>query len=96
MPCRDHDEKQDSLNIGNFIELLKFHAEGGIDVEDVVLDNAPKNCQIIAPSVQKDIINACAKGTTKAIIIDISDECFAILADESADISDKMQLNHCL
>ena len=96
MPCRGHDEKQDSLNRGNFIELLKFHVEGRADVEDVVLHNAPKNCQMIAPSIQKDIINACAKETTKAIIAEICDECFAILVDESADISDKEKLSDFL
>ena len=81
MPCLVHDEKQDSLNRGNLIELLKFHAEGRPDVEDVVLDNVPKNCQMITPSIQKEIINACAKETTKAIVTEIGEECFAILAD---------------
>ncbi|XP_057529747.1 uncharacterized protein LOC130808284 [Amaranthus tricolor] len=78
------------------IELLKFHAKGRSDVEDVVLDNAPKNCQMIAPLILKDIIIACAKETTKAIIAEIGDECFAILADESTDISDKEELSVCL
>ena len=96
LPCRGHDENQVSLNRGNFIELLKFYAKGRPDVEDVVLDNAPRNCQMTGPSIQKDIINACAKETTKAIIAEIDDECFAILADESADISDKEELSVCL
>ena len=93
---RGHDENQDSLNKGNFIELLKFYAKGRPDVEDVELDNAPKNCQMTALSIQKDIINACAKETTKAIITEIGDECFTILSDESADISDKEELSVCL
>ena len=61
-----------------------------------MLDNAPKNCQMIAPLILKDIIIACAKETTKAIIAGIGDECFAILADESTDISDKEELSVCL
>ncbi|KAK8666047.1 hypothetical protein V6N13_006199 [Hibiscus sabdariffa] len=49
-----------------------------------------------APSIQKDIINACAKETTKAIIEELDDGLFSILADESADISDKEQMSLCL
>ena len=49
-----------------------------------------------ASSIQKDIINACGKETTKVIIVEISDECFSILSDESADISDKEELSICL
>ena len=68
IPCRGHDEKQESLNMGNFIELLKFYAEGRLNVEDFVLDISPNNCQMTSPSIQKDIINACAKETTKAFV----------------------------
>ncbi|XP_021728312.1 uncharacterized protein LOC110695383 [Chenopodium quinoa] len=49
-----------------------------------------------APTIQKQIMNACARETTKAIIEEIGDGFFAILADESADISDKEQLDLCL
>ena len=49
-----------------------------------------------SPTIQKDIINACAKETTKAIIDELGSDFFAILADESADISDKEQMALCL
>ncbi|XP_057515164.1 uncharacterized protein LOC130796782 [Amaranthus tricolor] len=96
MPFWGHDEEQESLNTNNFIELLKFHAEGRPDIEDVVLENVSKNCQMTALSIQKDIINACAKETIKAIVEEIGDECFAIIADESVDISGKEELSVCL
>nr|XP_017227202.1 PREDICTED: zinc finger MYM-type protein 1-like isoform X2 [Daucus carota subsp. sativus] len=47
-------------------------------------------------SMNKDIINACAKETTKAILEELDGGFFAILADESADISDKEQMALCL
>ncbi|XP_057248263.1 uncharacterized protein LOC104904219 [Beta vulgaris subsp. vulgaris] len=47
-------------------------------------------------SLSRDIINACAKETTKAILEDMNGGFFAILADESADVSDKEQMTLCL
>ncbi|XP_010675554.2 uncharacterized protein LOC104891545 [Beta vulgaris subsp. vulgaris] len=93
---RGHLENSDSLNQGNFLELLKFHAKDRLDVEKVVLENAPGNCQMTAPCIQKDIIHACAKETTKVMLDEIGHDFFAILADESADISDKEQMALCL
>ncbi|XP_021765848.1 zinc finger MYM-type protein 1-like [Chenopodium quinoa] len=91
-PARDHDESVHSNNRGNFLEILKFHAMDRVDVQNVVLENAPQNCQMIAPSIQKQIINAYARETTKAMIEEIRNDFFAILDDEFADIVDKEQL----
>ncbi|XP_057250688.1 uncharacterized protein LOC130591398 [Beta vulgaris subsp. vulgaris] len=96
LPARGHKENETSSNRGNFVELLKFLASEKEDVAKVVLDNAPGNCQMTAPSIQKDIINACATETTKAIMKELDGDFFTILADESADISDKEQLALCL
>ncbi|XP_063939295.1 uncharacterized protein LOC108219344 [Daucus carota subsp. sativus] len=46
--------------------------------------------------VEKDIIHACAKETTKSILEELNDGFFAILVDESADTSDKEQMALCL
>ncbi|XP_048498208.1 uncharacterized protein LOC104891174 [Beta vulgaris subsp. vulgaris] len=45
-----------------------------------------------SPPIQKDIITCCAKETTKCIIEELGDDYFAILADESSDVSQKEQL----
>lgn len=71
---RGHDESDESNNRGNFIELVKTVATLNDDIDKVVLGNAPKNLQMIAPSVQKEIVNACAKETTKAIIEELGDD----------------------
>ncbi|XP_021759167.1 zinc finger MYM-type protein 1-like [Chenopodium quinoa] len=96
LPQRGHDESESSSNRGNFLELLKFLATENFDVRQVVLENASGNSQMTSPTIQKDIINACAKETTKAITDELGSDFFAILADESADISDKEQMALCL
>ena len=61
-----------------------------------VLDNAPGNCTLTSPDIQKQIIHCCAIETRKKIIEELGDEPYAILADESSDISHKEQLAFCL
>ena len=92
LACRGHDESEKSLDKGNFLELLNWLAENFVDVRDVVLKNAPKNCKLTAPKIQKDILNCCAKETTRLIIEDLGGEYFAILADESSDVYENEQL----
>ena len=43
-----------------------------------------------------DIIECCAMETTRKIIEDLGDDNYAILADESSDVSHKEQLSLCL
>ncbi|XP_021724337.1 zinc finger MYM-type protein 1-like [Chenopodium quinoa] len=88
LPFRGHDEKESSLNRGNFISLLTLLLEHDVEYSKVVFKMAPGNYQLTSPGIQKDIIHACAKETTKAILED--------LADESVDVFDKEQLVLCL
>ncbi|KAL6518995.1 hypothetical protein OROHE_017419 [Orobanche hederae] len=96
LPARGHNESETSLNRGNFLELLKCFANRDAEVKKVVLENAPQNCQMICPDVQKDIINCFANLTTKMLLEELDGDLFSILADESADIVDKEQLALCL
>jgi hypothetical protein len=93
---RGHDETKDSLNKGNFRELLAWLAGNFEEVNLVVLENAPQNCQMIDHKIQKQLIDACAHETIKFIIDELGDECFAILADESSDAYLQEQLALCL
>ncbi|XP_042041372.1 zinc finger MYM-type protein 1-like [Salvia splendens] len=93
---RGHRENSESLNRGNFLELLKWLRTHNEVVSKVTLENAPRNCQLISPTIQKDIINCCAKETTKRIVEELGVDYFAILADESSDVSQKEQLSLCL
>ncbi|KAK9705060.1 hypothetical protein RND81_07G030800 [Saponaria officinalis] len=93
---RSHNEKETSLNRGNFIELLKFLAQHDQNIAKVVLENAPKNCILASSKIQKQIVNACAMDTTMKIVKELDGNFFGILADESADIADKEQMALCL
>ncbi|WVZ90140.1 hypothetical protein U9M48_036470 [Paspalum notatum var. saurae] len=86
-----HDESHTSSNKGNFLELadwLKMRDEGAKNI----LDNASRNNFLTSPYLQKDMCEACAKQTTKAILDEIGDKKFSILVDESHDSSIKEQM----
>ncbi|CAN1121649.1 Zinc finger MYM-type protein 1 [Linum perenne] len=79
LPFRGHDESEESNNRGLFLSLLEFYVSDIEHVKSVVLENAPKNQQMIFPDIQKDIVHALAIETKKLITTDIGDDFFAIL-----------------
>ncbi|GMP55747.1 hypothetical protein CsSME_00020477 [Camellia sinensis var. sinensis] len=89
---RGHDESNDSSSKGNFLELLQFLVDHNESINEVVLKNTPKNNKLCHPNIQKDIANAAASETTNAIILDLGNEYFSILVDESRDVSIKEQM----
>ncbi|XP_075075161.1 uncharacterized protein LOC107759905 [Nicotiana tabacum] len=91
-PFRGHDEREDSEYKGPFLELLEWHGDMHPDVKKVILRHAPQNDMMICPTIQKEIVETCAKETTKAIIEDLGGDFFGILVDESKDISHKEQM----
>ncbi|KAM0905713.1 hypothetical protein ACQ4PT_017227 [Festuca glaucescens] len=93
---RGHDESEDSLNKGNFLELLNWLARNFEEVDKVVLNNAPQNCKMTHHDIQHELINCCAQETTKIVIEDLDGGQFAILADESIDVYQNEQLDVCL
>ncbi|XP_009628742.2 uncharacterized protein [Nicotiana tomentosiformis] len=70
-PFRGHDESEESEYKGGFLELLKWHGDRHLDVGRVILRHAPQNDVMICPTIQKEIVEACAKETTKVIIEDL-------------------------
>jgi hypothetical protein len=71
---------------------LRFLAKHNEKIDKVVLENAPKNYQMTALDIQKEIAHATANETIDIILKDLGDLPFAILVDESCDISVKEQL----
>ncbi|XP_050115692.1 uncharacterized protein LOC126593642 [Malus sylvestris] len=93
LPFRGHDESDTSNNRGNYLELLQFLADHDEKIKEVVLENASGNLKLIAPSIQKDIVNSCAFETIKAIMKEVKEsKFFSIMVDESHDISTKEQM----
>jgi Domain of unknown function (DUF4371) len=82
---RGHDETPSSSNRGNFLELLNWYKERKLEVAKVLYENAPGNNQIISPSIQKEMVKACAEETSLVIINEFGDKLFVVLIDESRD-----------
>ncbi|CAN6580303.1 unnamed protein product [Malus baccata var. baccata] len=89
---RGHDESATSSNRGNYLELLQFFADNNDKVREVVLENAPGNLKLLAPSIQKEIVNSCALETLDTIMDGLKDRFFSILVDEARDVSVKEQM----
>ena len=86
-----HDESQGSSDKGNFLELLQFLGDHNESINEM-LQKALKNCKLTHHEIQKDIVNAIAYETSKAIIKDLDNGFFSILVDEPHDISVKEQM----
>jgi len=91
-PFRGHDESPDSINQGNFLEMVKLLASYNKEVNDVVLQNAPKNAKYTSPDVQKEILNIYARKVQISIREEIGNSKFCIMVDESRDESKKEQM----
>ncbi|XP_019229224.1 PREDICTED: zinc finger MYM-type protein 1-like [Nicotiana attenuata] len=89
---RGYREDESSLNKGNFLEILSWYADRCDKIRDLVLKKAPKNDQLTSHKIQKDIIIACKIETVKEIMDDLTGDFFALLVDESCDVSRKEQL----
>ncbi|XP_071688155.1 uncharacterized protein [Rutidosis leptorrhynchoides] len=83
----------DSVNKGNFLELLHWLARHSENIGHVVLKNAPKNSKITCSSIQKNIVSAAATEVEKAIAKEIGGDFFFILVDESCGVSCKEQMS---
>ena len=89
---RGHDERPNSRNEGNFLELIKFIASYNKSVDDVVLENAPQNAKYTSPDIQKEILRVYATNVQEAIRDEIGMAKFCLIVDESQDESKKEQM----
>ncbi|XP_042467684.1 uncharacterized protein LOC122050882 [Zingiber officinale] len=92
LPFQGHDESSTSSNRENFLELLKWYSSDCSELAAVVGMNAPGNNQMIAPKIQKQLVNVCAVETANAILADLGDRWFTLLLDEARDCSVKEQM----
>ncbi|KAI3516753.1 hypothetical protein L1887_15762 [Cichorium endivia] len=92
LPFRGHDESETSLHRGQFLETIKLVRKLSEDIRKVTLENAPKNNQVVSPKIQKDIAYCFSQEILKGILQEIGDDVFALLVDESSDVSKKEQM----
>ncbi|KAH7679456.1 Ribonuclease H-like protein [Dioscorea alata] len=64
LPFRGNDESSNSLNKGNFLELLGWYSLRNEEVWKTINQNAPGNNQLTSPKIQKELANACATDIT--------------------------------
>lgn len=103
IPLRGHRETNDigedpDENDGNFRGLVRLVADCGDEKLSDHLRNAPKNAVYTSPSIQNEIISVIAEFIRGKIVKNIKSEggLYAILADETQDISTIEQLSLCL
>ncbi|XP_057488503.1 uncharacterized protein LOC130778716 [Actinidia eriantha] len=89
---RGHDERLDSQNRGNFLELLKMLASYNEKVDAVVLKNAPQNAYYVSHRIQKEILQIFSSRTRNFIRQEIGDAKFCIMVDESRHDSKREQM----
>jgi hypothetical protein len=83
-----HDESSTSSNKGNFLEFVDWFRKRTKVVQNL-LGDSPANHSLTSPKLQKQLCEACAKETSKAILYDLGNKNFSILIDESQDASIK-------
>ncbi|XP_052627754.1 uncharacterized protein LOC111888627 [Lactuca sativa] len=82
-------------NVSKFDETKTIHrwlADRCDVVDRVVLKNAPKNAQMKCGEIQKDIVQAFSDVILNVIIGELGNDFFAVLVDESRDVSCKEQM----
>ncbi|XP_024990595.1 zinc finger MYM-type protein 1-like [Cynara cardunculus var. scolymus] len=92
LPFRGNDESEKSMYKGLFLGTLKLIRRTNGEIEKVILQNAPKNNQLTSPKNQKDLVTCFGEEVLKGVIREIGDDVFALLVDESSDVSRKEQI----
>ncbi|KAJ1279796.1 hypothetical protein BS78_04G182900 [Paspalum vaginatum] len=65
-PFRGHDESENSLNKGNFLEFLDCYKVRNEEVRRAY-EGCPKNAKMTFGTIQKEMATCCAKAVTKVI-----------------------------
>jgi hypothetical protein len=89
---RAHDEKPDSKNRGNLVELVKLLAEFNPEIASVILENAPQYAKYTSPDIRKEILSIFTLKIRKHIHEEIGGAKFSILVNETCDISKQEQM----
>ncbi|XP_073023974.1 uncharacterized protein [Primulina eburnea] len=89
---RGNDESSYSKNQGNLIEMIKLMGKMDVNINNVVLEKAPKNAKYTSPDIQKEILHILAERVRKKIREEVGSAKFCLLIDEAKDISDKEQM----
>lgn len=84
---RGHDERPQSKNQGNFLEMVKLLAEFNPEIAKVVMGNAPYGAKYTSHDIQNEILSIFACKIREHIREEIGDYKYSILVDETCDAS---------
>ena len=87
-PFRGHDESEESVNKGNYLQLMEYTISQN-EIVAKAFKNAPQNNQMLSPKIQKSITECFAEEILSCILQEIGSDVFSLLVDECRDISDK-------
>jgi len=87
----------DNKNDGTFRSLLRFRVDAGDTVLEYHFINDNNRLQYISPSIQNEFIEICSKIIKKKNVDNVNNsKYFAVLADETTEISNVEQMSLCL
>ncbi|XP_052304992.1 uncharacterized protein LOC18095741 [Populus trichocarpa] len=89
---RGHDERPESKNQGNFLEMMELLASYNEQVGALVLGNAPQNAKYTSHQIQKEILHVFARNVQSSIRHEIGDARFCLIIDEARDESRREQM----
>ena len=93
MGLRGHKVSADSLNRGNFLEVLELVARHDKAVQDM-MQHGPKNALYISPDIQNDILQIMGDMVRSMICNRFQNAgFFTLMADESKDCSKREQFS---
>ena len=93
---RGHNESDSSENKGNFLEILQLVAAESDDLRSR-MESSPANAKYISKDTQNDLLKAAAAVVLDQITSQIKEaKYFAVMADESRDVSRIEQLSLCV
>ena len=93
---RGHDEGPNSLNKGNFREILDLLASENSQLLHR-MQNSPKNAKYVSSDTQNDLLQAASAVLLQQITTEVKKaNAFAVIADETRDLSYIEQLSICV
>ncbi|CAF4161089.1 unnamed protein product [Rotaria magnacalcarata] len=89
---RGHDESENSLNKGNFIEMLKW-ASSTDPIVKSIFEESTRSSTYLSPAIQNELIKIMAEQIKRQIAEKIKGQAFALMADENRDNGGHEQLS---
>ena len=87
------EDEHESLNEGNFIQLVQFHAQTDKVLADH-LSNCPRNGRYTSKTIQNELLQVTGDKIRSEILEEVKQAKFySIIADEVTDISNKEELS---